>query len=444
MKKILLGAASVLSIIIIWQIIAELINSPLILPSFFKVLQDFFSLLGRKVFYRQLLATFLRVLASFSISILAGLLIGFFSGRFESVKNFISFPLSVLRVTPVVALILILVFSMSSSMVPLVAGLLMTLPMVVTNISEGVEHSIKDSKMNEMTRIFEFTKKQKIKYILIPQLKPYLKSALVSSFGMSWKVVAAGEVLSLPRYALGSALAEAQVHLETSIVLAYTLALILLSYFFEMILKFLCREKNADNPADSLADNPTDGSVKKENHNGRPDPKKYMPEIIENEKLALIAPSGFGKTTLLDYISQTFGQVSYCFQENRLMNECTAFENILIPLLNKYDENTARQKAQLWLDKIFLSEKKDTRVKFLSGGQKQRVALARALVFPSQILLLDESFNAQDYKLKLRLMDFIKEELSANPRTLIFVTHDERDGKYLCDRILYLDEVAKS
>ena len=440
MKKILLVAASVLSIIIIWQIIAELINSPLILPSFFKVLQDFFSLLGRKVFYRQLFATFLRVLASFSISILAGLLIGFFSGKFESVKNFISFPLSVLRVTPVVALILILVFSMSSSMVPLVAGLLMTLPMVVTNISEGVEHSIKDSKMNEMTRIFEFTKKQKIKYILIPQLKPYLKSALVSSFGMSWKVVAAGEVLSLPRYALGSALAEAQVHLETSIVLAYTLALILLSYFFEMILKFLCREKNADNPVDSPADSP----VKKENHNGRPDPKKYMPEIIENEKLALIAPSGFGKTTLLDYISQTFGQVSYCFQENRLMNECTAFENILIPLLNKYDENTARQKAQLWLDKIFLSEKKDTRVKFLSGGQKQRVALARALVFPSNILLLDESFNAQDYKLKLRLMDFIKEELSANPRTLIFVTHDERDGKYLCDRILYLDEVARS
>ena len=169
-----------------------------------------------------------------------------------------------------------------------------------------------------------------------------------------------------------------------------------------------------------------------------------MPEIIENEKLALIAPSGFGKTTLLDYLSKTKSEVSYCFQENRLMNECTVLENILIPLLNKYDENIARQKAQFYLDKFFLSEKKDVKVRFLSGGQKQRVAMARAVAFPSRILLLDESFNAQDYKLKLTLMDFIKEELSAAPRTLIFVTHDERDGKYLCDRIVYLDEASKS
>lgn len=444
MKKILLSIASVLSIIFVWQLLAALIKSPLILPSFFKVLQDFFSLLGRKVFYRQLSSTFLRVLAAFSISILLGLVIGFLCGRFESVKVFISFPLSVLRVTPVVAVILILVFSLSSSLVPVAAGILMTLPMVITSISEGVEASIKDSKINEMTRIFAFTKKQKIKYILIPQLKPYIKSSLVSSFGMSWKVVAAGEVLSLPRYALGSALAESQVHLETSLVLAYTLALILLSYFFEMILKFLCREKNAEKP--DKRDGKAGGiSVRKdENQKGRPDPKKYMPEIVENEKLALIAPSGFGKTTLLDYLSKTKSEVSYCFQENRLMNECTVLENILIPLLNKYDENIARQKAQFYLNKFFLSEKKDVKVRFLSGGQKQRVAMARAVAFPSRILLLDESFNAQDYKLKLTLMDFIKEELSAAPRTLIFVTHDERDGKYLCDRIIYLDETSKS
>jgi ABC-type nitrate/sulfonate/bicarbonate transport system ATPase subunit len=89
---------------------------------------------------------------------------------------------------------------------------------------------------------------------------------------------------------------------------------------------------------------------------------------------------------------------------------------------------------------MYLTEKKNVKVKFLSGGQKQRVALARALAFPSRILLLDESFNSQDYKLKMQLMDFIKQELSAAPKTLIFVTHDERDGKYLCDRIVYLDK----
>ena len=425
MKKILITVASALFIILLWQIFALIINSPLILPSFFKVLQDFSSLLKTELFYRQLAFTFLRVIIAFFISIFAGTIIGFLCGRFETVRAFLAFPLVILRVTPVVALVLILVFSLSSSAVPVVASILMTLPMIVTGISEGVEHSIKDSKMNEMTRVFDFTKKQKIKYLLIPQLKPYIKSALVSSFGMSWKVVAAGEVLSLPQFALGSALAKAQVHLETSFVLAYTLALIILSYFFELILKFLCREKDSNQSLGKA---------------GKPNPEEYMPQFIENEKLALIAPSGFGKTTLLDYFSQFFDEASYCFQENRLMNECTVFENIIIPLLNKYDEITARKKTDYYIEKMYLTEKKNVKVKFLSGGQKQRVALARALAFPSRILLLDESFNSQDYKLKMQLMDFIKQELTDAPKTLIFVTHDERDGKYLCDRIVYLDK----
>ena len=74
----------------------------------------------------------------------------------------------------------------------------------------------------------------------------------------------------------------------------------------------------------------------------------------------------------------------------------------------------------------------------MSGGQKQRVALARALAFPAKILLLDESFNAQDYVLKKSIMNFIKAELEKNSKTLIFVTHDEEDGKYLCDKVIKL------
>lgn len=410
-------------IICVWQISSYIINSPLILPSFFKTLKDFFSLIKTKNFYRHLSATFLRVLSAFFISLFFGSILGFFCGKFEWIKDLLSLPLAILRATPVVALILILVFSLSSSSVPVAASILMTLPLIVTNISEGVKSSLKNSKMNEMLRIFGFTKKQKIRYILIPHLKPYIKTSAISSFGMSWKVVAAGEVLSLPRSALGSELAKAQVHLETSQVLAYTLALIITSYFFESLLKFLCREKNC-NPKSE-----------------KPNPKNYMPQISENEKVALIAPSGFGKTTLLDYLSQSAESTSYSFQENRLIEELSVLQNIAIPLLNKYPESQVMEKSQYYIEETFLSDKKDVKVKYLSGGQKQRVALARALAYPSKTLLLDESFNAQDYELKMHLMSFIKKELEQNPRTLIFVTHDERDGTFLCDRLIRLQEV---
>lgn len=422
MKKIVIPILSALMIILLWQIFSNVINSPLILPSFWNVIQKLFALVKTKIFYIQLLQTFLRVLIAFCFSLAVGILLGFFCGRFEIVKKFFSFPLTVLRVTPVVALILILVFSLSSSVVPVVAAVLMTLPVIVTTISEGVESSFKNFKMNEMTRIFGFTKKQKILYVLIPSLKPYFKSVVVSSFGMSWKVVVAGEVLCLPKFALGSALANAQVHLETSSVMAYTISLIFISYIFELIFKYLCTEK------------------KYSENSSKPDPKTYMPEIQKNECVALIAPSGFGKTTLLDYYSKKYKSVSYCFQENRLMEECTVLQNVLIPLLNKYDTEVSYLKLEYFLEKLALEEKKNSKVKYLSGGQKQRVALARALAYPSEILLLDESFNAQDSDLKKSIMDFIKSELEKESKTLIYVTHDESDAKYLCDKVIRLQK----
>ena len=412
---------SAVSMICLWQIFSKLVNSPLILPSFFRVLADFFSLLKTKIFYAALLSTFRRVMESFCMSLFLGSVLGFFYGRFEAVKNLLSFPLAVLRATPVIALILILVFSLSSSSVPVAASILMTLPLIITSIGEGTREALKNYKLNEMTKVFGFSKKQKFSYILIPSIKPHFKSSVISSFGMSWKVVAAGEVLSLPRFALGSELSKAQVHLETSQVLAYTLALILTSFLLESVLKILCREK------------------KYVSHSKKPDPKSYMPKINENERLALIAPSGFGKTTLLDYVAKNFESVSYSFQENRLIEELSVYQNILIPLKNKFDEKTASEKSAYYIEETFLSEKKDVKIKNLSGGQKQRVALARALAFPSKVLLLDESFNAQDFDLKMHLMDFIKKDLRENPRTLIFVTHDERDGKYLCERTVHLD-----
>lgn len=426
MKKILLTGLSIAAFIIIWQIAGKLIDSPLILPSFFEVMKKLVSLLHEKIFYQNLSATFLRVILSFFISITLGTFLGFLSGTFRAVKYFFSFPLALLRTTPVAALILILVFSFPSTSVPVAAAVLMTLPLVITSICTGAESFSTDSKMIEMTEVFGFTKKQKLFYMLIPALKPYFKTAVLSSFGMSWKVIAAGEVLSLPRFALGSAMANAQVHLETSTVLAYTLALVFVSYILETILKIILKEKQ-----------PRTNSIP-------PDPKQYIPAFEKKERLALIAPSGFGKTTLLNYIASHNQNVSYAFQEPRLIQSCTVFQNIVIPLLNKFDFQEAKERALYFICHLDLHEKKDVPVKYLSGGQAQRTSLARSLAFPSDILLLDEAFNAQDYELKMKIMDFIISELDKNPRTLIFVTHDERDGKYLCKKIIRLDSQENS
>ncbi len=122
------------------------------------------------------------------------------------------------------------------------------------------------------------------------------------------------------------------------------------------------------------------------------------------------------------------------------MENLSAEKNVSLPLENLFDAEEALRRADYFLDSLGLFEKRAMNVEKLSGGERQRVAIARAFAFPSKILLLDESFNAVDYKLKLRIMDFLRGELEKNPRTVVFVTHDERDAKYFCQNIIELGE----
>lgn len=93
-----------------------------------------------------------------------------------------------------------------------------------------------------MARIYNFSKKQKVHLLWIPILKPFVKTAIIASFGMTWKVVVAGEVLCLPKSALGSWLSTAQVHLESQEVFAISIIIIALSFLIESSMKILLKK----------------------------------------------------------------------------------------------------------------------------------------------------------------------------------------------------------
>ena len=77
---------------------------------------------------------------------------------------------------------------------------------------------------------YGFTGFKAFRYIRLPAALPSLMAGAESVFGLCWKVVAAGEVLSIPRYGAGSLMQYSQLHLETADTLAYTLAIIIFSY----------------------------------------------------------------------------------------------------------------------------------------------------------------------------------------------------------------------
>ena len=236
MRKAHILLAYILSLVVIlvlWIVVSRIINAPLILPTPASVFSSATNLVKTESFWHAFVHTFLRVIISFVITVLVGTIIGLACGLSSFTRSFFELPLAIIRATPVVAFILIALFWFKSSTVPVFVCVLMTLPIMTTAVANGFTKS--DKKLLGMAKVFNFTRGQVFRYIQLPSLVPFFLNGMVSTFGLCWKVVAAGEVLSLPKFAAGTMLQKAQVHLETSTVMAVAILLVVVSFLLEQL-----------------------------------------------------------------------------------------------------------------------------------------------------------------------------------------------------------------
>ncbi len=228
---------SILIFVLVWYTIAKIVHAPLIVPFPHKVIICLLSLFRSTEFWKNTGFTILRCFLAFFLSVIVGTFFGYLAGKFSSFENIISFPLSFLRAIPVVSFILLALFWFNSTTVPVFVSVIMTLPIMVTSVVSGF-HNI-DDKIQQAAAVYNFSFLQKELYITLPSVLPFFLSGAVSSFGLSWKVVVAGEVLSLPRYGTGTLMYSAQVHLETGSLLAVTLVVVFLSFTIEKVFSFI-------------------------------------------------------------------------------------------------------------------------------------------------------------------------------------------------------------
>lgn len=479
LKKNLIFLFSVLVFILGWEILAGIIDSPLVLPPVEGVLRRLCRLAGTRLFWASLLATACRVLAAFAVTLILGLLLGFACGLNEKVRIFMSFPLSLIRSTPVVALIMVVIFWFPTKSLPVICAVLMTLPVMTDSVSKAVRNT--DKNLLEMARIFHFSLKNRLFSVYWPSVKPYAAGAARTVFAQSWKVVAAGEILALPRNAFGTLIQDNRLLLEPDAVFALVLTLTLVCVISEKILFKLFeymgvslarfqRARAGSFAAPASASEPAvfsvptapqtapepDAAVIIENlsfsytggstQNNREIFKNFSLELEAGKITALSAPSGSGKTTLLKIISgiippeQYSGTVkapkaSFIFQDSRLIPELSVLKNTALPLFSKMPEKEAYKTAFHFLSLVGLEDRAFSKASELSGGEKQKVQAARAFAFPAGLVLMDEGTSSLDEDARNTLWTSITNLLSENPRTLVFVTHNKAEAEKYADTI---------
>jgi NitT/TauT family transport system ATP-binding protein len=168
----------------------------------------------------------------------------------------------------------------------------------------------------------------------------------------------------------------------------------------------------------------------------------------------LLGPSGCGKSTLLNLIAglkeldsgERIGfddcRFSYAFQEARLLPWLDCRENAAFALRGAFGPEFGWSEARARIDRFLaaagIAEAAELRPRELSGGMRQRLSLVRAFAYPSDMLLLDEAFQAVDLRMKLELMNVFLSLWQEEKRTVVCVTHDVEEAAYLADRAVVL------
>lgn len=220
--------------LVIWQAVAALVARELLLPGPFAVVERLWSLGGTADFWAGAGLTLLRVFGGFACGVVLAVLLAAWTAASRWADWVISPAIRVVRAVPVVSFILLVLLWVGRDQVPGVVAALMVLPVVWENTDRGIRQT--DRELLELATAYHFGAGKKLRLVYFPSARPYLVSACRTGLGLAWKAGVAAEVLCLPKKAVGTAIYQAKLYLETADLFAWTVVVVALSLLLEWAL----------------------------------------------------------------------------------------------------------------------------------------------------------------------------------------------------------------
>ncbi|GKX29919.1 ABC transporter permease [Vallitalea longa] len=226
--------------ILVWEIIALLINKEIYLPTPYNTFKVLVSEIKTAMFWQTVFSTIFRVAIGFFIACIIGIIFGIICGVNKFIYEILNLIIVAVKSTPVMSFILIAVIWFKSDNVPIFICFLMCFPIIWTSVVGGINNI--DKRLIDMAYVYKVDKKYIVKDIYIPSIVPYITTAMITSLGLGWKVTVAAEVLSSPKFSIGTKLYDAKVYVESEQLFAWTIVVIALSLILEYIFKYLLRK----------------------------------------------------------------------------------------------------------------------------------------------------------------------------------------------------------
>lgn len=459
--------------LLIWQISAMIVGNKLLLPSMLDTSRGIVKLLTDGKFYLDATATIARCVVAIFFSLVFGAFLSVASYRRKIVRDILALPVSLFKSIPVMAVAIYMILLLTAGSVPVLVCFVMCFPIVYTNLLTGLDSM--DKNLLEMAKAYDITGNRRLKFVYLPSLYPYFKSAMSLIAGMSWKAIVTAEVLSIPKFSLGYELMNSKYYLNTDLLFAYVTIIIAISVVFEKVIKRavsllgprnyagskIHKTKSSKKMAsniDSQLSNKCQANASAIDIKSKNTPKDLdvvlalnsvsksfdEKQILQNFSLnlpagsvtACMGKSGSGKTTLIRIIAGLEKQDSGTVEINAKKISVIFQEDRLIPWLNVYDNlaivcSDPGRTKQL-LKSVGLESDTAKLPAELSGGMKYRLAMARAFAYDGDLLLADEPFQGLDEATKTSVIEKLWKPGIVG-KTVFFATHSKLDLE-LCNK----------